>query len=93
MSVQQIRTGNCQLIEKGDEIMALESACLSSSEAFYPSTIEGDSEQNKKTILQSCRNPIQAFGKKDEGMTAQSQDFWSGRKWMAAMLQTAMAFP
>ncbi len=40
-------------------IMALESACLSSSEAFYPSTIEGDSEQNKKTILQSCRNPIQ----------------------------------
>ncbi len=33
---------------------------------------------------------LEAFGKKDEGMTAPIQDFWSGRKWMAAMLQTAM---
>lgn len=49
-------------------IMALESACLSSSQAFYPSSVEGDSEQHKKTILQSCiisshgRSPINPTG-------------------------------
>jgi hypothetical protein len=40
-------------------IMALESACLSSSESFYPSTSESDSEQHKRKILESCRIPIQ----------------------------------
>jgi hypothetical protein len=34
--------------------MALESACLSNSQAFYPSSSDGDDEANKKVILQSC---------------------------------------
>ncbi|KAL9179819.1 hypothetical protein ACHAXT_007789 [Thalassiosira profunda] len=35
-------------------IVALESACLSSSEAFYPSTEAGDDEQKQQAIFQSC---------------------------------------
>ena len=35
-------------------VMALEIACLSSSEAFYPSTVDGDSVEHKETIFQSC---------------------------------------
>jgi hypothetical protein len=35
-------------------IMALESACLSSSVAFYPSTVDGDTLSNKNSVLQSC---------------------------------------
>ena len=34
--------------------MALESACLSSSVAFYPSTVDGDTLSNKNSVLQSC---------------------------------------
>lgn len=34
--------------------MALESACLSSSVAFYPSSSDGDEAENKKVIQQSC---------------------------------------
>ena len=47
-------------------ILALESACLSSSETFYPSTSEGDSDKNKNTIFQSCsqksRSPTNPMG-------------------------------
>ena len=35
-------------------LMALESACLSSSEAFYPSTTQGDTVPHKRSILESC---------------------------------------
>jgi len=44
-------------------IIALESACLSSSRAFYPSTVAGDNTQHKKEMFDSCgdnrslRNP------------------------------------
>jgi len=34
--------------------MALESACLSSSDAFYPSSLDGDSEANMKLVIQTC---------------------------------------
>ena len=40
-------------------IVALEIACLSSSEAFYPSTNDGDSVEHKETIFQSCSSPRQ----------------------------------
>lgn len=35
-------------------ILALESACLSSSVAFYPSSTDGDTVANKKVVKQSC---------------------------------------
>ena len=35
-------------------LMALESACLSSSIAFYPSSSDGDTKANRQVILQSC---------------------------------------
>jgi len=35
-------------------LLALESACLSSSEAFYPSSIDGDTVTHKRSILESC---------------------------------------
>jgi hypothetical protein len=35
-------------------LMALEGACLSNSQSFYPSSSDGDVEANKKVILQSC---------------------------------------
>jgi len=38
-------------------ILALESACLTSPEAFYPTTVAGDREQNRKSIVQSCSSP------------------------------------
>mmetsp|Transcript_22582 Transcript_22582/g.48884 ORF Transcript_22582/g.48884 Transcript_22582/m.48884 type:complete len:1696 (-) Transcript_22582:1217-6304(-) len=40
-------------------VMALESACLSSSAAFYPSTADGDRSRHKKTMFQSCSSPRQ----------------------------------
>lgn len=40
-------------------VMALENACMSSSEAFYPSTVDGDSPQHQKIMFQSCINPHQ----------------------------------
>ena len=40
-------------------VMALEIACLSSSEAFYPSTSDGDTTQHKETMFESCRCPRQ----------------------------------
>ncbi|KAL7473567.1 hypothetical protein ACHAXS_014010 [Conticribra weissflogii] len=35
-------------------LLALESACLCSSEAFYPSSIDGDTVPHKRSILESC---------------------------------------
>ena len=48
-------------------IIALEGACLSSSESFYPSTSEGDSGEHKRKILETCtsiqeRNPTNPMG-------------------------------
>jgi len=36
--------------------VATEVACLSSSEAFYPSTVDGDTAENKETMFKSCNN-------------------------------------
>ncbi len=39
-------------------ILALESACLSNPEAFYPTTVDSDRESNRRTIIQSCNSPL-----------------------------------
>ena len=41
-------------------VIALETACLSSSETFYPSTADGDTAQHRKVVLLSCTNPHHA---------------------------------
>lgn len=52
--------------------MAMESAYLSSSEAFYPSTADGDSIASKKAMLQSCSNPQGRSLRNPSGLTSDS---------------------
>lgn len=46
------------LSQDNQVILALESACLSNPESFYPSTVDGDREQNRRVIIQSCSSPL-----------------------------------
>ncbi len=52
--------------------MAMESAYLSSSEAFYPSTADGDTIAHKKAILQSCSNSARGSLRNPSGLTSDS---------------------
>lgn len=50
----------------------MESAYLSSSEAFYPSTTDGDAVSRKKTVLQSCSNSQRGSLRNPSGLTSDS---------------------
>lgn len=39
-------------------LLALESACLSNPESFYPTTVDSDGDYNRKAIVQSCSSPL-----------------------------------
>ena len=52
--------------------MAMETAYLSSSEAFYPSTVDGDSIAHKKAMLQSCSNSARGSLRNPSGLTSDS---------------------
>ncbi|KAL7551043.1 hypothetical protein ACHAWF_014247, partial [Thalassiosira exigua] len=57
------------LSHENQVLLALESACLSSSEYFYPSAAEADHAQNTETIFRSCRHrgsSLQPTGLTDE---------------------------
>lgn len=50
----------------------METAYLSSSEAFYPSTADGDTVLHKKAILQSCSNAQRGSLRHPSGLTSDS---------------------
>jgi hypothetical protein len=50
----------------------METAYLSSSEAFYPSTADGDAVSHKKAMLQSCSNSQRGSLRNPSGLTSDS---------------------
>eukprot|EP00985_Skeletonema_marinoi_P014265 scaffold7206_cov143-Skeletonema_marinoi.AAC.7 len=60
------------LSHENQVLMAMETAYMSSSEAFYPSTADGDATAHKKAMLQSCSNSQRGSLRSPSGLTSDS---------------------